>query len=477
MRELLFLVFFLLSLTGKSQTTRFEMFLADSVMTNASVSFLVTDADSGYIICSHNPELSLIPASTMKLVTSSAALELLGPEYTFKTFVGYTGTVRRSGRLDGDIVIIGGGDPALGSEYFREHYNNFISSWVNGIKKYGIKKVGGKVITDDSCFDYEPVAPRWLWEDIGASYGAGVYGLSVFDNSCKIRVKSSDKSYGVELLEITPDLHGYNFTNRLIASGTNENWYVYSAPYSSTGWLSGTIPASGKEIILNASIPDPPLLLARILNEKLDSAGIKIKGEPATRRLEPEGLHEPVTIISETVSPLLIFIINILNKESVNLYAEHLLKELGKQIEGKGTTAAGLNVIMKFLDKAGADTTGLFLEDGSGLSARNGLNAEALVKLLNFMRSKGKYFPEFYFSLPDAGYSGTLSQYFTDDVFISNLKAKSGSMTRVRCYAGYMTARSGKQLIFTIMVNNFQGSSKHIITHIEAVLKEIILEN
>ena len=214
MRKLLVLIFIFFSVKTNSQTNRFEIFLADTVMTNASVSFLVADADSGNVLFAFNPKLSLIPASTMKIVTSSAALELLGPEYTFRTFVGYTGTIKRSGRLDGDIVIKGGGDPSLGSEYFREHYNDFVSVWADEIKKKGIRKVQGKVITDDSYYDYEPVAPRWLWEDLGAYYGAGVYGLSVFDNTCKIRVRSIPGSSIAELLDITPDLQGYKFTNR-----------------------------------------------------------------------------------------------------------------------------------------------------------------------------------------------------------------------------------------------------------------------
>ncbi len=477
MKKLLALILIFISVKTNSQESRFEIFLADSVMTNASVSFLVADADSGNVLFAFNPKLSLIPASTMKIVTSSAALELLGPEYTFSTFVGYTGTLKRSGRLDGDIVIEGGGDPSLGSEYFREHYNDFISVWADEIKKKGIRKVRGKVITDDSRYDYEPVAPRWLWEDIGVYYGAGVYGLSVFDNSCKIRVRSIPGGSGAELLDITPDLQGYKFTNRLVSSGSRENWYVYSAPYSTEGWISGTIPAGSEEVTLDASIPDPPLLLAGILNKKLELEEVRITGKPTTKRLEPAEETGNITVISATVSPLLTFIIDILNKESVNLYAEHLVKELGKQIRGTGTTNEGLKVIREFLDKAGVDTSGLYIEDGSGLSSRNGLNAESLVKLLVYLRARGKYFPDFYSSLPEAGYSGTLSRYFNDEIFASNLKAKSGSMTRVRCYAGYMTSRSGKNLAFTIMVNNFQGSSGYIITHIEDILKEIIVEN
>jgi serine-type D-Ala-D-Ala carboxypeptidase/endopeptidase (penicillin-binding protein 4) len=477
MKQLIFsLLLLLFNLISYSQTSRFESFLSDSTMTNASVSFCVADADSGNILYSWNPHTSLIPASTLKLVTSAAAIELLGPEYTFKTILGYTGSLNRhSGRLEGNIIIRGGGDPSLGSENFSYHYQDFFESWVEEIKKAGIKKVRGKILTDDSYFDFEPAAPRWLWEDLGAYYGAGVFGLSVFDNSCRIIVKSSPDSSHVDLINVVPDLYGYSFTNRLAASDKKENWYSYIAPYSTSGWLSGTIPVSNDEYTLDGSIPDPPLLAARMLNEKLESEGIAVSEAPSTMRLEPEILAENITFITETISPFLTQILDVLNKESVNLYAEHLVKELGKHYKNSGTTKVGVTVMLEFLASSGIDTTGLFIEDGSGLSARNAISSESQVKLLVYMKNHGKYFPEFFSSLPDAGKNGTLSQFFTDPVFDSSLKAKSGSMTRVRCYSGYLTTCSGRHLAFSILINNFQGTSKNIIIHIEEILKEIIL--
>ena len=479
MRRIVSVVLFLLSIhVISAQSQKFELLLSDSVMTNASVSLFVEDTDSGKVLMSHNPKMSLIPASTMKLVTSAVALELLGPEYTFKTTIGYTGSLnRRSGRLDGNIIIQGGGDPALGSEYFKDHYREFINSWVKEIKSAGIRKIRGRIVTDDSYYDFEPVPPRWLWEDLGTYYGAGVYGLSVFDNSCRIRVKSAPDSSRVDILGITPNLNDYTFTNKLAVTGKKENWYVFSAPYSRSGWFSGTIPASNEEIIIDAAITDPPLLIASILHEKLESEGIDISEEPISIRLAPEISTRDFIWLTETVSPILSIIADVLNKESVNLYAEHLAKELGKRYEDSGTTAAGVSVIRDFLGKAGIDTTGLFIEDGSGLSSRNGLNSEALVKLLIYMRTKGKSYDLFYSSLPDAGRSGTLAQYFTDPVFDSNLKAKSGSMTRVRCYAGYFTTDSGRHLAFSMLINNFQGSSGPVIKHIEEILKEFIINN
>jgi serine-type D-Ala-D-Ala carboxypeptidase/endopeptidase (penicillin-binding protein 4) len=463
-------------LVSFAQPGRFELLLSDTTMANASVSFFVADADSGNVLIAYNPRMSLIPASTLKLVTSAVALELLGPEYTFKTTLGYSGTLNHgSGRLNGNIVITGGGDPSLGSEYFKDHYREFISSWVEEIKKVGIKKIRGKIVTDDSYYDFEPVPPRWLWEDIGAYYGAGVFGLSVFDNSCRIRVKSSPDSSRVDIIGITPDLQGYTFTNKLTASGKSDNWYVFAAPYSKSGWLSGTIPVSNEEFVLDASIPDPPLLIAEILHEKLESEGIDISEEPATTRMEPKISTKNITYITETVSPFLSLIIDVLNTESVNLYAEHLVKELGMRYGMRGTTAEGVKVIRDFLGNSGIDTAGMFIEDGSGLSSRNGINSEELVKLLIFMRNRGRYFDLFYSSLPDAGRNGTLSKYFTDPVFDSNLKAKSGSMTRVRCYAGYFTTSSGRHLAFSILINNYQGTSRPVINHIEEILREIII--
>ena len=147
-------------------------------MIHASVSLCVADAKTGDILIDYNSGISLTPASVMKVITSAAALELLGPDYTFKTTVGYTGSLnKRSGRLKGNIIILGGGDPALGSKYFADHYEGFIDNWVAEIKKLGIKRIKGRVITDDSYYDYLPVPAKWLWEDEGNYYGAGAYGI------------------------------------------------------------------------------------------------------------------------------------------------------------------------------------------------------------------------------------------------------------------------------------------------------------
>jgi D-alanyl-D-alanine carboxypeptidase/D-alanyl-D-alanine-endopeptidase (penicillin-binding protein 4) len=470
---IIFLQFSML-LTGQEKALNF--LLTDSSMISSSVSLCILNAVNGETVYEFHPGESLIPASLLKLVTSSASLELLGPEYRFKTKIGYTGNLNKhTGRLTGDIIIKGGGDPALGSEYFKDHYHNFLQNWITEIRKLGIRKIDGRIIADDSRYDYQPVPAKWLWEDAGNYYGAGAYGLSVFDNTFEIHFKTSGDGSIPSITSIVPDLSRYELSNQLIASGNSNKGYVFAAPYNDFGWLVGSIPVDREDFVLKAAIMDPPLLLAEIFDSMLDSAGITISGVPSTTRIENNIPGYDPVIIAEVISPPLSEIIEVLNHESVNLYAEHLLKEIGMTFKNKGTTESGIEVLYRFLEDSGMNVNGIFLEDGSGMSPMDAITSRGIAEILFYMKNKAKHFSEFYNSLPDAGKEGTLKNYFKNPVFDSNLKAKSGSMTRVRSYAGYFKTMSGNEMAFSILVNNFSGPSQKIITGIEDILLETIM--
>lgn len=464
-----------ISILAFPQENAFNKFIADSSMEFGSVSFCVVNSDSNKVVYSYNAEKSLTPASILKILTTSCALELLGPEYTFKTTIGYTGNLKkRSGRLTGDIIIKGGGDPALGSRNFEDIYSGFADKWITEIKRLGIRKVDGRVITDDSYYDYLPVPAKWLWEDAGNYYGAGAYGLSVFDNTYEIHFQTSADSTNLLITGITPDECRFEFSNWLVAAGTSDKGYVFAAPYSTNGWLAGTIPANTDDFVLKASIADPPLIMAKVIDQKLKEAGIPVSGNPSTTRLLQTTINQEMVPVARSVSPPLNDIIRLLNKNSINLYAEHLVKELGRIYKNKGATEAGVEVIEDFLNGTGINTGGMFIEDGSGLSPLDAVNAKGMTSLLCYMKEKGKYFNDFYASLPEAGKEGTLKAWFKDPLFDNRMKAKSGSMTRVRSYAGYLTTLSGNNLAFCIIVNNFNGTTQTLISFIEDILKEVI---
>lgn len=473
-RKLLSVILFFYITSAYSQEGPFASFITDSTMNHAVISFCVKDAESGATVFENKPGTSLIPGSVLKIITSAVALEMLGPDHTFKTIIGYSGKFSPgSGELNGNIIIKGGGDPVLGSENFNEHYKGFAEKWVAAINKTGIKRINGQVITDDSYFDYMPVPSKWLWEDAGNYYGAGAYGLSVFDNTYFIRFNTKDNSRPPLITAIFPEECRYELANRLTASGKQDKGFVFAAPYTETGSLEGIIPEGSEDFILKAAIPDPPLLMARIIDSKLRNAGIRISGKPTTARMTqipPTGF----TAVNEITSPLLKDIIRILNHESVNLYAEHLVKELGRTFHDNGSTQEGLSVIMNFLKEKDILSGGLFMEDGSGLSPLNAVSSEQIVEILRYMKKESPYYDDFIASFPDPGKEGTMRNYFRDPLFSNTLKAKSGSMTRVRGYAGYLTTLSGRNLVFCILVNNYSGPSRTLVSNIEEILKDII---
>lgn len=451
-------------------------FFSDPVLEHGTVSLCILDAKTGETIAELNSSRSLTPASVLKLVTSAAALELLGPEHRFTTSLGYTGEITRSGKLNGDIVILGGGDPAFASENFPDQYKGFPGEWSTAILNMGIRRIEGRIVTDDSYFDYLPVPSAWLWEDAGNYYGAGVYGASVFDNTYEIHLETFSDSSNLRITAISPEECRSELANYLVAAGTTDQGYVYAAPYSSTGWLAGSVPVNRNDFVLKASITDPPALLAKIFDNSLRSAGISISGDPSTARILGKIPERTIVPVTRTESPPLPDIIEVLNHESINLYAEHFVKELGKRFRNEGSTASGIEVIYQFLDSAGIGTRGVFLEDGSGLSPLNAISTRFLSGLLFHMKNNGRYFDSFLRSLPDAGKEGTLKSWFRDEAF-GSMRAKSGSMTRVRSYAGYFTARSGREMVFSIIANDFSGPSGNVVNLFEAYLKEVVLNN
>ncbi len=450
----------------------FEQWKNTPELKNASIGISVMEAGSGNIILETTPQLSLVPASLLKIITSAAALEILGPQYHFETRIDYSGEINaETGTLNGDLVIVGGGDPALGSMYFKDHYlkNHFLSQWVKAIQGKGIKKINGNIIADASIYEQQMIPNTWVWEDLGNYYGAGACGLSVYDNMYEITLQSGPAGSDCPLIRIAPEVSGLEIENTVKSSTVNRDQaYVFGSPFDNKRIIKGTIPENQKNFVIKASLPDPPSLLANQLKQKLEENKIQTGGIVKTSYSS----CKTGKIICNTVSPPLKDIINVLNHESVNLFAEHLCKHLAYVETGKGSTKDGLEIIRKFWAQKGIDTEGMYLADGSGLSRFNAITARQLTEILDYINQSpnSEIFKQ---SLPTAGGNGTLYVFDKEKFPNGVLRAKSGSMTRVRGYAGFLETTSEKKLIFTVILNNFSCTQSEVIKKIEEFLFEI----
>ncbi|MBA4409910.1 MAG: D-alanyl-D-alanine carboxypeptidase/D-alanyl-D-alanine-endopeptidase [Odoribacter sp.] len=465
-------IFTINSVVGISQTPiisiqqKINSWQSSSGLANAGIGICISDLRTGEELIKSEPQLSLVPASIMKVVTTATALEVFGPDYRFSTTLSYSGKISND-TLFGDLQIIGGGDPTLGSVYFPES-RQFQEDWLKTIQNLGVKVISGNLVFDASIYEKQTIPGTWVWDDIGNYYGAGASGLSVFDNLYEIHLSSeisADKP--TKVISIIPEIPNLELQNEVLSSDLNSDQaYVFGSPMDSRRIIRGTIPKNKADFIIKASVPDPAALLASEFRKKLSENDILISGE---NRFEKS---QSGNILLVNQSPTLRDIIRVTNHESVNLFAEHFLKHLAFQKSGLGATKEGCKFVVQFWKEKGLDLTGFFMNDGSGLSRFNAVTASQMVSILNYMKNKSAYSADFLQSLATAG-NGTLT-VFSKEVFPNDcLHAKSGSMTRVRCYSGYLNTISGRQLSFAVMLNNFSCSQAEAIKKIEELLVEL----
>ncbi len=439
-----------------------------SGLENASIGIAVSDNQTSEKLIESKPQLSLAPASILKTITTATALEVFGSDFRFQTILSYSGMVRND-TLFGDLQIIGGGDPTLGSKYFPDS-KPFLEEWVKALQDKHIKVISGSLILDATIYESQMIPNTWIWEDIGNYYGAGASGISVYDNLYEIYLKSeSEAEKPSQIIRIVPQIPNLELTNEVLSSDLNSDQaYVFGSPEDNKRVVRGTIPKNRSDFVVKASVPSPAALLANEFRKKISGNGISFSGATKYEKVKTE----PSNQLSVIQSPPLRDIIKVTNHESVNLFAEHFLKHLAFQKSGFGTIEDGCKFVIQFWKDKGLNMSGFFMNDGSGLSRFNAITASQIVSVLNYMKTKSAYTADFYQSLPAAG-DGTLSKFSQQDFPNECLRAKSGSMTRVRSYAGYLTTISGRQLSFAIMLNNFSLSLKEASKKIEELLVEL----
>ncbi len=456
----LFFISFFFSFDLSAQTFQkgFSEIENKEYLKHAHIGIYALYPDSEEVILDINSEKTLIPASTQKLVTTAVALQKLGSDFKFNTKVYYSGEIKDS-ILHGNIVIKGGGDPTLGSERFNQQ--NFIYDWVSKIRAFGVKEVKGTIITDVTSHSNNPIH-NWIWGDIANYYGATAYSINLFDNTQKLYFKTGNIGDTAKIMKAEPEVNFVNYRSEVIAGNiTSDEAYVYGSPFDGNRIVKGKLPQYRSEFLVKAALPSPNKVLEQLMKKQLEKAGISINEEVVVKgELNLIFVHE---------SPPLKDIIYWTNQISMNLYAEAILLSLCLN-SGQANSDLGVKEVESFISSKGIYVEGMHLSDGSGLSRNNGITAKQMVQILQQIKTT-KEFDDFYKSLPVSGESGTLRNFAKS--IPGKIHAKSGYINGVRCYSGYLTTNNGREVIFSIMINNYTCSNYQIKKDIEDLLIQL----
>ena len=398
-------------------------------------------------------DAALVPASVMKAITTATANEVLGPDYRFVTELQTKGVLGDDGVLKGDVVIRGGGDPTLAASELSPTY----AKWKSALLEAGVKRVEGRVVGDASIFGTILTPETWPWNDFGNYYGAGASGLTVHQNLFYASFQTPSVGARAPFSGTEPRLPGHEFVNemRVGTAASGDKGYVYGDPYGKLFTFRGTVPAGSGSFTIKGALPDPALFCARTFSEYLNGNGLPVADTPSTDRLlgnagEEIGAREK--IFEQSSEPLSEILVTT-NHKSDNLKAECIHRAIAVKVKGEGSPTAAAEAVRSHWAEKGIDMTGFFMGDGCGLSRANAVTARQLALILH-AAAKGGDFETFRQSLPVAGQSGTLKSIGGGSAAEGRIRAKSGTMDRIRNYAGYLEARSGKRYAFALFVTN-----------------------
>ena len=457
----IFLSLCFLPVKAQKEQKALDIFLQLESLKQAGIGLKVWNLSRGEVLVSHNEHTSLVPASTLKLVSIAAALETLNPDFQFKTPLYYSGEITKDGVLQGDLILEGRNDPSLGSQFAGLSVEFISQTILTTLKEAGIKSINGRVIVDDLVSRKKPLFPlKWMWEDLGNYYAPGIYGVSFMDNAYELILRSGGKNESMKIVGTNPHISNLKFENEVQITNTEDNnVYINGIPYLSDRILSGTMKENQSVYRLKGEIPDPAYFCASWMTELLKMNQIPVSGAPTTSRLLKTPLPGRKLLYSFT-SPILSELMTVVNFRSNNHYAEHILTQLEQESGQK---------LDEYWRSKGLNTAGQFLHDGSGLSPANALSARFLTDILIYMHDKSAYSQAFFQSLPLAGREGTVSSFLRGTILEGKARIKSGSMSNVQAYSGYIY-NGDKTFAFTILINNYTGTRAELRRQIERLL-------
>ena len=402
-----------------------------------------------------NSERLVMPASNMKIVTLAAAAERLGWDHRFETTLVSSAPLR-DGILYGDLVVVGGGDPTINARDGRA--GQVFDGWAADLRAAGVAAVAGRVVADDRAFGGEALGDGWSWDYLAYGYAAPVSALQFGEDLVTLAVTPGATPGAPATIAVTPETSGLVVENRVTTgeAGARVSLGLGRLPGQRHLEVTGTVPAGGEAVARTASVDDPAEAFAGAARAALAARGIEVWGGVAVagRNGGSEVRREGERVLARSLSPPLADVATVLMKVSQNLYAETLLRALGRG-EGHGSVEAGRRAVREVLDGWGLDPGALVQYDGSGLSRYNYVTADLIVGILGRLHGDPRHREPFLATLPIGGQDGTIGGRFKGTRAEGNVRAKTGSIANVRALSGYVTTRDGEALVFSIIANHF----------------------
>jgi serine-type D-Ala-D-Ala carboxypeptidase/endopeptidase (penicillin-binding protein 4) len=506
----------------KDLTKEISAILSQPPLNRAHWGVDVVDLETGKALYSENSDQLFLPASNAKLFTTAAALAIAGPDYRFRTTVEAEGKIDTNGRLLGDLVILGRGDPnisgrvlpyALKTQRLPPH-TQILEEMADQVTRNGLKIVDGDVIGDDTFYAFERYAEGWAWDDLQWIDGAPVSALTFNDNVIFVNVLPGEHAGDKAVVTVEPETGYYELDNRVVTSsvGVTKRVGIHREPGSKKIVLWGSLPLGDAGMKEPMSIEDPAEFVAELFRTMLERRGITIRGKArarhgegaeffdqqiahpnvptteappssancpmcsAMKQQEPSGLNVPSNkVLAEHFSAPLLDDVRVTNKVSENLHAELALRLAGKLRGYGGSFEGGVAAVKQFLLQAGLKEDEFTFLDGSGLSRRDLVTPAATVQLLIYA-ARQPWGPAFEESLPVSGVDGSLSERFQKTPAVGLVHAKTGSLSHVNALSGYGQTQSGKRFVFSIFCNDHNVPANKALGAIDAVVRLLVGE-
>jgi serine-type D-Ala-D-Ala carboxypeptidase/endopeptidase (penicillin-binding protein 4) len=446
---------------------------------NAHWGMLIVDPVAAETLYSRNAGKLFMPASNMKIGTGATALVLLGPDYRYRTAVVARGAVR-DGTLEGDLAIIGRGDPTV-SDHMRHDAMQPLRDLADSIRARGVRRVRGRVVAAGDAFPDAPLGFGWAWDDLDFPYSAGVDELLFNEGFARLIVRAGER-VGETPSVTTAPARTYPRVRMTAVTVAPPPPTPPETPVDSTrpkptlafaaDTVRGSVVVSGEIIagdtaVLEVAHRDPEGAYLAAFIEALRERGVTV---------DSVALSGPDSAAGDTlvvmISPPLSEVLSALEKPSQNQIAEALFKTLGLERAGAGTADSGRRVVERQLIEWGADSAGFAVRDGSGLSRHDYLAPETIVRVLDAMR-RHPSFSVFYDALPVAGVDGTLRSRMKGTPAEGNVRAKTGTLDKARALSGYLTMADGRQLLFSFLANNYTARTRDVDGAVDGILARL----